>query len=117
MDDDRLDFLLATLAHAGRRRMIDLLMATPGMSVKELASHFDMTRIAVLKHVRVLEQAELVLSRKVGRTRQLFFNAVPIQLIHDRWTDQYSAFWAERVADIKARIEGSNSDARSRKSA
>ena len=85
--------------------MLDLLMASPGMSVKALSSHFEMSRIAVLKHLKVLQEVELVLSKKEGRVRHLFFNPVPIQLLHDRWTTQYSAFWTERMADIKSRIE------------
>lgn len=105
MSEDKVDALLAALAHGGRRRMLDLLMASPGMSVKALASHFEMSRIAVLKHLKVLGEVELVLSKKEGRVRHLFFNPVPIQLLHDRWTTQYSAFWTERMADIKSRIE------------
>ena len=105
MRDERVDMLFAALAHSGRRHMLDLLMAQPGMSVKALASHFEMSRVAVLKHVRTLEQVELVLSKKEGRTRHLFFNPIPIQLIHDRWTTHYSAFWSERMVDLKDRIE------------
>ena len=105
MRDEQVDDLFAALAHAGRRRMLDLVMGAPGMSVKALASHFDMSRIAVLKHIRTLESVELLLSRKRGRTRHLYFNPVPIQLIHDRWTTQYSAFWSERMVDVKSRIE------------
>jgi DNA-binding transcriptional ArsR family regulator len=105
MSSAPLDRLFAALAHPGRRRMLDLLVESPGLGVKALASHFDMSRVAVLKHVQLLEEAELVLSRKEGRTRHLFFNAVPIQLVYDRWTTQYSAFWSERVADIKTRVE------------
>ncbi len=107
MHEEHVDSLLSALAHSGRRRMLDLLMASPGMKVKELAAHFPMSRIAVLKHVRVLEETGLVLSKKEGRTRHLFFNPVPIQLIHDRWTTQYSQFWTERMADIKSRVERS----------
>ena len=117
MNETRTDALLAALAHHSRRRMLDLLMASPGMSVKALASHFEMSRIAVLKHIRVLEDAELILSHKRGRVRSLFFNAVPIQLLHDRWTTQYSAFWSERVTDIKARVEGRAAQAKDGKSA
>lgn len=105
MKDERVDLLFATLAHAGRRRMLDLVMGAPGMSVGALASHFDMSRVAVLKHVRALEEAELLLSRKEGRTRHLYFNPIPIQQIHDRWTTKYSAFWSERMVDIKERVE------------
>jgi predicted transcriptional regulator len=105
MNEARVDLVLAALAHRARRRMLDLLMATPGMSLKALASHFGMSRIAVLKHVRVLEVAALVLSRKDGRTRHMYFNPVPIQELHDRWTTTYGAFWSERMADLKSRVE------------
>lgn len=105
MKSEQLDHLFAALAHPARRRILDLLMQGPGMSVKALASHFDMSRIGVMKHLRALEECELVLSKKSGRTRQLYFNAVPIQLVYDRWTTQYSAFWSSRLADIKSRVE------------
>lgn len=117
MNDERLDALLAALAHRGRRRMLDLLMAAPGMGVQALASHFEMSRIGVQKHLAVLEDAELVISKKVGRTRHLYFNPVPIQLLRDRWTTHYSAFFSERVADIKSRVEGRAQEAEEHKSA
>jgi predicted transcriptional regulator len=85
--------------------MLDLLQARPGMSIAALSSHFEMSAVGVLKHVRVLERAGLVVSEKRGRERRLYFNVVPIQQIHDRWTDQYSEFWATRVVDLKARLE------------
>ena len=105
MNRDRTDALFAALAHRDRRRMLDLVMAAPGMTMKALGSHFDVSRIAVLKHVRVLEACDLLLSRKVGRTRRLHFNPIPIQQIHDRWTTKYSAFWSERMVDIQERVE------------
>jgi len=85
--------------------MLDLVMASPGIRVGALASHFELSRIAVLKHVRILERAELLISKKVGRVRHLYFNPVPIQRIYDRWTDRYRAFWASRVVDVKTRVE------------
>ena len=85
--------------------MLDLLVEAPGLTVKALASHFEFSRIATLKHLNTLEEAGLVLSEKQGRTRRLFFNAVPIQLIYDRWTDQYASFWAGRMSDLQARVE------------
>ena len=54
----------------------------------------------------MLEAADLVMSRKVGRRRQLYFNAVPLQMVHDRWTTDYAAFWAGRVTDHKYQLEG-----------
>lgn len=117
MKDAQVDYLFAALAHRGRRRMLDLIMDAPGLSVKALASHFEFSRIAVLKHLQVLEQADLVLSKKKGRVRHLFFNPVPIQLVHDRWTTKYSAFWSERMADIKSRVETRAAKKRSHKRA
>ena len=117
MNDEQVDRLFATLAHSLRRRMLDLIQAAPGMTVTALGTHFDVSRIAVLKHLRVLENADLVLSRKQGRSRHLFFNPVPIQQIHDRWTTQYSAFWSERMVDIQARVEGDAADLKDKRSA
>lgn len=105
MDDAEFDLVLSALAHSGRRRMLDILTESPGMSVKGLASHFVISRIAVLKHVQFLERAGLVISKKEGRTRHLFLNPVPIQQIQDRWTTQYAAFWSGRMADVKTRVE------------
>ena len=99
------DAVFAALAHRGRRQMLDILLASPGCSVNQVAAHFDVSRIAVLKHLRVLAEAGLVLSEKRGRVRQLFFNSVPIQLIHERWTDHYGAVFAGRLAALKTRVE------------
>jgi DNA-binding transcriptional ArsR family regulator len=63
------------------------------------------SRIAVLKHIRVLEGAGLLISEKQGRERRLRFNVLPIQMIHDRWSDEYSGFWAGALADLKYRME------------
>ncbi|MBL8761753.1 MAG: helix-turn-helix transcriptional regulator [Phycisphaerae bacterium] len=117
MKDDDLDQLFAALAHPARRRMLDLLRDSPGVSIAALADHFDMSAVAVLKHVRVLERAGLVHAEKHGREKHLFFNAVPIQLVYDRWTDQYSQFWAARLADLKERIESRRAKPATRKGA
>lgn len=85
--------------------MLDLLREHPGLHIAALGSHFDMSLVAVLKHVRVLEAAGLVISERPGRERRLYFNIMPIQAIYDRWTDEYSAYWAGQVADIKSRVE------------
>ena len=114
MKNNQADRVFFALAHIARRQMLDLLFESPGMSVNALSSHFDFSRISVMKHLRVLEEAELVLSKKVGRTRHLFFNHVPIQMIHDRWTTQYSQFWSEQLVDIKTRIENRNANEESK---
>jgi len=103
--EPQIDAVFAALANPVRRRILDLLVDHPGMTVKAVASHFDISRIAIMKHLTTLEAAELVLSRKSGRERHLFFNALPIQQVYDRWTDQYSTYWASRIADIKTRVE------------
>lgn len=103
--DPTTDAVFAALASPVRRRILDLLVDHPGMTVAAVSSHFDISRIAVMKHLSSLEAADLILSRKEGRERRLFFNPVPIQQIYDRWTDQYSAYWAARIGDIKGRVE------------
>lgn len=100
------DAVFQALAHATRRRILDLLKSMPGATVNDMTKYFEVSRIAVMKHLGVLEAADLVVSRKVGRMRQLYFNAVPLQVIHDRWTTDYAAFWAGRVMDLKYQLEG-----------
>ena len=102
---DTQDNVFSALAHPARRRILDLLVQSPGASVKWIASNFKFSRIAAMKHLTALETAGLVLSEKHGRTRKLFFNPVPIQQIYDRWTDDYSSFWAGHLADIQTRVE------------
>jgi len=93
------------LAHATRREILDLVQATPGLSVGELASNFDVSRIAIMNHLAVLEKANLIISEKEARSRRLYLNAMPIQEIHARWTDAYSAYWSDRVGLIKSAAE------------
>jgi DNA-binding transcriptional ArsR family regulator len=93
------------LAHEHRRKILDILKGHPGIAVGELAAEFDVTRIAVMNHITVLERAGLIVSEQDGRTRRLYLNSVPIQMIHDRWSNEYSAHWARRVTDIKAIAE------------
>ena len=97
--------VFAALASEPRRQILDILKDRPGCSVQHVASHFEMSRIAVMKHLRVLEDARLLLSEKHGRSRALYFNAVPIQEVYDRWTTEYSALWASKLTDLKYRIE------------
>lgn len=101
LNDMETDQLFHALAHETRRRMLDLLRAAPGISVGALAADFDVSRIAVIKHLSVLEEANLIISEKVGRTRRLYFNAIPIRTIYDRWTDEYSSYWSGKLTQIK----------------
>lgn len=103
--ESEMDRIFAALAHTSRRHMLDLLFNKPGMSVGALAGEFDVSRIAVMNHLKVLEDAGLVVSEKEGRTRHLYLNAMPIQAIHERWTDKFSAHWLDRMSLIKSVAE------------
>jgi DNA-binding transcriptional ArsR family regulator len=93
------------LAHESRRKIMDVLKAHPGITVGRLALEFDVSRIAVMNHLAVLEEAGLAISEKDGRTRRLYLNAAPIQMINDRWMSDYSAHWARKLTGIKYAAE------------
>src|SRR5262249_23160962 len=78
-----------------------------GRTLTELESELDMTRFGVMKHLRVLEDANLVVTRREGREKLHFLNAVPIRLLHDRWIDKYTERHVEALVDLKTRLEGS----------
>ena len=99
--DSDMDTVFQALANQSRRQMLDIVKEAPGIGVGALAGEFDVSRIAVMKHLRVLEAANLVVSEKDGRTRRLYFNAAPIQMIYDRWTTEYSGYWAGHLMRIK----------------
>lgn len=107
-DDDALDAVFFALASEPRRRVLDVLKAEPGANVNRVAEHFEseMTRFAVMKHLAVLEAAGLVIGQREGRDKRLWFNIVPIQWIHERWTGEYSAYWAARLTRLKRGAEG-----------
>lgn len=103
--DSHMDDVFAALSHKTRRTILDLLRSKPGISVGVLAQSFDVSRIAIMNHLAVLEKAKLVISERDGRTRNLYLNIVPIQQIHERWSDEYSALWANRLTSIKFAAE------------
>ena len=106
MNADEMDAVFAALASEPRRRILDILKKEPGANVNRVCEFFDeMGRVAVMKHLGVLEGASLVVSEKVGRERLLYFNPVPIHMIYDRWTTEFSAYWAGRLARMKYRLE------------
>ena len=85
--------------------MLDLLFARDGRTLAELESELEMTRIGVMKHLRVLEDAGLVVTRRSGREKLHFLNPVPIRLIHDRWIDKYTEHHASALANLKTNLE------------
>lgn len=102
---DDMSAVFQALAHESRREILDILKARPGCSVGELAGQFDVSRIAIMNHLAVLEKAGLVTSEKQGRTRHLYLNAVPIRQIQERWLDAYSETFAGKLTSIKAMAE------------
>ena len=100
-----MDDVFKALGKRCRRRMLDIIKAQPGVGVGTVAREFDVSRIAVMKHLAILEKANLLISEKDGRMRRLYFNVAPIQMIHERWTTEYSAYWAGQLTDIKQRAE------------
>ena len=82
--------LYKALAHPVRRQIIKLLRKSPGLTSGQLALNFDMSRIAVLGHIRVLQYAEIIVCNQEGRIRTWFYNPVPIQAIHDHWIEDYA---------------------------
>lgn len=105
LDEATTDALFQALASRERRRMLDLIRAHPGCIVADLLSAFQMSRIGVLKHLRVLEGADLVVSQKTGRERRLYVNTLPLRAIHRRWSDEFDDFWAGKLLDLKEKIE------------
>ena len=101
-DDDR---VFKGLADPTRRFLLDLLFARDGRTLSELESELEMTRFGVMKHLRVLEEAGLVVSRKSGREKLHFLNPVPIRLIHDRWIDKYTERHVAALVDLKHELE------------
>jgi DNA-binding transcriptional ArsR family regulator len=110
MKPQSMDLVFHALAHETRRAILDIVKNAPGSSVGSVCAQFPISRIGVMKHLRVLEEAQLLLPRKSGRVRELYFNAVPIQMIYDRWTTDYSSFWAGTVTDLKFAAEAPNAN-------
>ena len=111
-DHAQLDAVFFALASEPRRRILDVLKLEPGCNVNRVCAGFDtasgleITRFAVMKHLATLEGAGLVVAQRVGRERLLWFDPTPIQWIHERWTTEFSAYWASRLTHLKRAAEG-----------
>ena len=101
-DDDR---VFKSLADPTRRFLLDRLFERDGRTLTELESGLEMTRFGVMKHLRVLEDAGLVVSRRAGREKRHFLNPVPIRLIHDRWIDKYTERRVSALLELKNELE------------
>lgn len=100
-----MDEVFKALADPTRRSLLDELFARDGQSLSELERRLPMTRFGVMKHLRVLEEAGLVKTRKRGREKLHFLNPVPIRLVHDRWVSKYAAPWAAALSGLKHELE------------
>src|ERR671936_2169736 len=100
-----MDDVFKALADPTRRALLDELFARDGQTLSALERRLPMTRFGVMKHLKVLEDAGLVVSRRRGREKLHFLNAVPIRLIHDRWVSKYAEPWAAGLSELKTTIE------------
>lgn len=99
------ELVFKALADESRRKLLDLLFLKEGRSLSELEEHLPMTRFGVMKHLRVLEEAGLVTTVKSGREKLHYLNAVPIQMVYDRWVSKYSKGWARSLTELKYELE------------
>lgn len=101
-----MDAVFRAINDSSRRLLMDRLFEVDGQTLRELCAHLpDMTRFGVMSHLKVLEEAELVTTRKLGRNKYHYLNPVPIQMIHERWIAKYAEPTVHRMTGIKARIE------------
>jgi uncharacterized protein YndB with AHSA1/START domain len=100
-----MDAVFKALADPTRRSLLDELFELDGQTLSALEQRLPMTRFGVMKHLRVLEEAGLVVARRRGREKLHFLNAVPIRLVHDRWVSKFAEPWAASLSDLKTSIE------------
>ena len=97
--------MFRALADPTRRSLLDELFRADGQTLNALEARFPMTRFGVMKHLRQLEEAGLIVTRRRGREKLHFLNPMPIRLIHDRWVSKYAEPWAAGLAQIKHELE------------
>src|SRR5438132_11357252 len=100
-----MDAVFRALADPTRRSLLDELFREDGQTLSALEARLPMTRIGVMKHLRVLEGAGLVTTRRRGREKLHFLNPVPIRLVHDRWVSKYAEPWAAALRGLKRQLE------------
>src|ERR671927_1137058 len=100
-----MDAVFKALADPTRRTLLDELFKDDGQTLGALEERLPMTRFGVMKHLKVLEDAGLVVTRRRGREKLHFLNVVPIRLIHDRWVSKYAGPWAAGLSALKTTLE------------
>jgi DNA-binding transcriptional ArsR family regulator len=106
-----MDEVFKALADPTRRQLLDELYRRDGQTLTELESRLPMTRFGVMKHLKVLEEAHLITTKKNGREKLHFLNPVPIRLVHDRWVSKYAEPWAATLTGLKRELEEHNGEA------
>src|SRR5688572_30098297 len=96
-----MDAVFRALADPTRRSLLDELFKDDGQTLSALEERFEMSRFGVMKHLKLLEEAGLVVTKRQGREKLHFLNPVPIQLVHDRWVSKYAEPWAEALSGLK----------------
>ncbi|MEM7798248.1 MAG: SRPBCC domain-containing protein [Chloroflexota bacterium] len=99
------DIIFKALADGSRRSLLDQLKERDGQSLTELEQHLPMTRFGVMKHLRILEDAGLITTEKVGREKRHYLNPIPIQLAYDRWVSKYARPLTTKMTDLKYILE------------
>ena len=99
------DLVFKALADPTRRYLLDRLFARDGRTLRELEADLAMTRFGVMKHLRILEDAGLVVTRRAGREKLHFLNVVPIRLVHDRWIDKFTERRVSALTALKRQLE------------
>jgi uncharacterized protein YndB with AHSA1/START domain len=99
------DPVFKALADPTRRSLLDELFREDGQTLSALEGRFSMSRFGVMRHLRLLEEAGLIVTRRRGREKLHFLNPVPIRLVHDRWVSKYAEPWASALSDLKSRLE------------
>ena len=97
--------MFKALADPTRRFLLDRLFQADGRTLTDLEAELEMTRFGVMKHLRVLEEAGLVVTRRAGREKLHYLNPMPIRLVHDRWIDKYTEHRVAALADLKTSLE------------
>ena len=105
-----IDDVFKALADPTRRQLLDELFEEDGQTLSALEQRLPMTRFGVAKHLKVLEEAGLVTTRKRGREKLHFLNPVPIREVHDRWVSKYAEPWASALTGLKRDLEKENQD-------
>ncbi|MGZ6267626.1 MAG: ArsR/SmtB family transcription factor [Candidatus Limnocylindrales bacterium] len=100
-----MDAVFRALADPTRRSLLDALFREDGQTLTALEDRFSMTRFGVMKHLKQLEDADLVVTKRRGREKLHFLNPVPIRLVHDRWVSKYAEPWAAALSGLKNRLE------------